>query len=113
EPFSKKGNSLWQVYGYGWHEYGLGAVEVRPDEDLIIEITVTTPDPQLARGNPRLKLVGDHDFAGLGLQYFVIATLRDSGLVLSLILLVGLVCLAWARRDLQRPIETPISTSAD
>jgi hypothetical protein len=56
EPFSKNGRSLWSSWGYGRVEFGLGAVHVKDDEDTVIEVKVTTPDPVLAVGNPRLRL---------------------------------------------------------
>jgi hypothetical protein len=95
EPFSNKGRSLWETWGYGRVGYGLGAVPVKQDEDTEIDIHVTTPDPLLALGNPRLKLVGEHDYAGLPWQWFFLLCLRDGGLAVSLILLASLFLLAW------------------
>jgi hypothetical protein len=36
EPFSKAGEGFWESYGLGKLEYGLGEVEIRPDEDLMV-----------------------------------------------------------------------------
>jgi hypothetical protein len=103
EPFSKAGEGLWEGWGHGWMEYGLGAVEVRPDEELRIELVVEIPDPHLAAGNPRLKLVGEHDHAGDGLQMLFFAALRDIGLGTSFACLVVLFFLAWGGKKQDAP----------
>jgi hypothetical protein len=103
EPFSKAGEGLGGVTGHGWMEYVLGAVDVRPDEELRIELDVQTPDPQLARGNPRLKLVGAGAGPGDGYQILFIAALRDLGLVICLACLVLLLFLAWGGKKKDAP----------
>jgi len=98
EPFSNAGSGLWEGGGRGKLEYGLAGIRVRPDEDLIIEVTVTTPDPSLALGNPRLKLVAHHDSAALPIKYLILDNLETISLILSLVLLGMLVFLAWGRK---------------
>jgi hypothetical protein len=97
KPFSEEGRGLWESYGQGRYEFGLGAVDVRKDEGLTIEFSITTPDPGLASGNPRLKLVGDHDPAGIPWEFLVQDILVDWGFYISLILLFLLVLVAWGQ----------------
>jgi hypothetical protein len=94
EPFSKDGRSLWSSWGHGRVEYGLGAVRVNDGEQTVVRVEVVTPDGILATGNPRLKLVGEHDSAGMGLEPILLGCVRDGGLVVCLALLVGLCVLA-------------------
>ena len=68
-----------------------------PAEAVFTVVTVTTADPLLDRGNPRLKLVGEHDYAVLG-HLPELRALRDGGMAVSLLLLIGLVTLAWRGR---------------
>jgi hypothetical protein len=93
EPFSP-GAQLWTSFGSEGIEYGLAGIHVYPSEDLFVSITVTTPQPDLQSGNPRLKLVGEHDYAVFE-HLPVLRLFRDGGLALSLLLLVGLTFLAW------------------
>jgi hypothetical protein len=72
-------------------KYGLAAVQFFPFEETYIEIEVQKPDPNLALANPRLELVGDHDYAIYGhlpLFHFI----RDGGLFICLL---SLVFIAW------------------
>lgn len=100
EPFSKDGQSLWEQWGLGRAEFGLAGIEVRPDEEMVIELHVTVPDPQLALGNPRLKLVADQGPPAIPMNQLWLQLLHDGGFVLSLILLFGLLVLAWGKNPL-------------
>jgi hypothetical protein len=97
KPFSKDGSGLGEIYGGGRREFCLGAVDVQKDESLIIEFSITTPDPGLASGNPRLKLVGNHDHAGIPWEFLVQDILVDWGFFISIILLFFLFMVAWNR----------------
>jgi hypothetical protein len=112
EPFSQSGQGLWAFYGLGRIEYGLGAVGARPDEELVIEVTVTQPDPQLALGNPRLKLVEEHDPAAWNFPDLLLGSLSDVGLALSLLFLIGLLRLAWNGPTKITPATAAVSASA-
>jgi hypothetical protein len=93
EPFSP-GARLWAAYGDKGIEYGLGGVRVYPSEDVYVVMNVTVPSPELQMANPRLKLVGEHDYAIFEHLPFLRA-IRDVGLAVSLLLLVTIVSLAW------------------
>jgi hypothetical protein len=95
EPFSKAGDGLWESWGYGQVEFGLAEVEIKDDEQTVIQIDLTTPDPVLNKGIPRLRLVGYHDYAGLPLQSLLVKSLRDGGFIVSLGFLTILFLLAW------------------
>jgi hypothetical protein len=98
EPF-EAGVHLGETWGSGILEYALGAVQIHPGEDLSIEFSVTTPDPRLAPGNPRLKLVQEHDYAGLTLKYWFLGKLADICMVISLVLVLGLVMVGWRNQN--------------
>ena len=46
---------------YGPLQYGLGAIERYPNEHTYISINILKEDPILAKANPRLEIVGEHD----------------------------------------------------
>jgi hypothetical protein len=68
---------------------------------------MTTPDGQLATGNPRLKLIGHQDYAAIGLEMFIYSTLRDGGLVVSLAMALWLFLMAW--KGTGKPTHPPMS----
>jgi len=96
EPFSEEAR-LWSSFGGDEIEYGLAGLRVYPLETVFTVVTVTTADPILDKGNPRLKLVGEHDYAVFE-HVPMLRALRDGGMVVSLLLLIGLVLLAWRGR---------------
>jgi hypothetical protein len=98
EPFKKDGG-FGESHGGGRIDYALAAIDVREGEVLTIELSITTPDPKLASGNPRLKLVGEHDFAGTPYEFLFQYVLVNWGFYLSLILLFGLFLVAWGRKN--------------
>jgi hypothetical protein len=93
EPFSENVH-LWSSGGASSIEHGLAGVRLYQFEDLFIVLTITSADPELDKGNPRLTLVGEHDYAVFEHLPFLRAV-RDGGLVIAVVCLVGLVFLAW------------------
>ena len=84
-------------------EFCLGGVSIYPFEKTTVTVEVTSPDPSLAAFEPRLRLVGDHDYAVYEHLPFL-RTLRDTGLVLSSAMVLMLAAIAWrgighGRRD--------------
>lgn len=82
EPCSP-GANLWSAFGFNEIEHGLAGVLIYPYEQTIVSIDVTTPDTSLSASRPRLKLVGEHDYAIYEHLPFL-RTVRDVGLVLSI-----------------------------
>jgi hypothetical protein len=65
EPMSEK-TKLWAGWPDDTMEYKLGSIMRFPNEDLIIELSIETPDAILSKANPRIKIVGDYDSAATG-----------------------------------------------
>lgn len=61
EPLSKDAR-IWESWGESV-ELGLGGVQRYPWEDTYIAIEIVQPDLVLAKANPRLEIVGEHDGA--------------------------------------------------
>jgi hypothetical protein len=70
---------------------GLGGLWIYPNEIGYISLEVISPDPDLNKANPRLKIVGKHDESIYG-HWGVLRLIRDGGLLLCLLflLLIGL-----------------------
>jgi hypothetical protein len=105
EPLSAQGRGFWIAYGRGRLEHGLAGVVLVPEEDLEIELHVKTPDAELPRANPRLKLVGDHDIAIFSPQNALIGLGRDGGFFVCCIVVLLLAAMAW-----RRPKVSPLVT---
>jgi hypothetical protein len=95
EPFSKPDLALWEKHGMGRLEYGLAGVQVVDGEELRITVDVQVPDGMLQTGSPRLKLVGEHDSAGIPYAMVILYVMRQGGFWLCLGLVVVLAVLAW------------------
>jgi len=93
EPFSPNAH-LWESWGNKNIEYGLGGIYVYPFEKVYIKVSVLVPDTKLAKANPRIQLVGKHDYAIFEHITFL-RLLRDSGLFLCLTFLLVLAAFAW------------------
>jgi len=90
EPFSPE-SKMGSSWGRNKISYIIASVLFYSFEETFLEIDVLTPDPVLAKASPRLKLIGEHDYAIYGhLPMFYL--IRDGGLALCLILLA---VLAW------------------
>lgn len=61
EPFSPEAR-LWEGWGKSV-ELGLCGATRYPWEDTYVVIEILQPDPILAKANPRLQIVGEHDYA--------------------------------------------------
>jgi hypothetical protein len=115
EPFP--GTGLGESYGLGRLEYVLAAVQVVADEALLITVDVQVPDGHLMTGNPRLKIIGDHDYAAFGPHMAILFALREGGFWLSVGLVFVLAVLAL--RPLQRSgpssagPQPPLASGAD
>lgn len=92
EPFDPRA-SLWSSGGGSSIEYGLAGVILYPFESTLVTIDVTAADPSLSVGRPRLKLVGDYDYAAHEHLPFL-RRLRDGGLAVCLVLVIALAALA-------------------
>jgi hypothetical protein len=103
EPFSQQGHSLGESYGLGKMEFTLAGVAVRPGEEVVIELTVQQPDPQLATGHPRLKLVGGSGSPSLDLV--LLAMTNDAWFAAALLLLAVLVYQSWRPGGKSQPPE--------
>jgi hypothetical protein len=101
EPFSER-CSIWESYGMGQLEYGLAGIEIVPDEELRITLDVQVPDARLMSGNPRMSLVGKHDYAATMPEILAIWILKNGGIIVSLLLLFTLMILAGQQR--RRPL---------
>ncbi|MCI0617964.1 hypothetical protein L0244_33745 [bacterium] len=78
---------MWSVWGGGSVEHGLAGILCRYNEDLIIEVMVTSADPVLAQARPKLRIVGDHP-SSMMVKVMLVQYLEIAGLVISIILLV-------------------------
>lgn len=65
-----------------------------PNEDLIIELSIETPDAILSKANPRLKIVGDYDPAATG-YVNTLKLIQYIFLTLYFCSLISLVYLSW------------------
>ncbi len=90
EPFDPRAK-LWSSGDSGTIEHGLAGIIIYPFEETIVTIDVTTPDGSLLIGKPRLKLVGEFDYAVYGVLP-LLRFLRDAGLIVACILVL---CLAY------------------
>lgn len=93
EPFSAKGDGLWERSGLGQFEYGLARLKVVPGEKIRITLEVQVPDGLLMTGYPRLKLMPSVDTHRYG--PFVRSFYRMVWFLLSCIGLAWLVYRAW------------------
>ena len=62
EPLSPDAR-IWESGGGSTLEFGLSGVKRYPFEDTYIVINIEKGDPNLAKANPRLQVVGEHDYA--------------------------------------------------
>ncbi len=86
EPFRNKDNIVGSSWGSSTVSYLIAGIYLYSQEDTFVEIEIMTPDSELAKTNPRLKLVGDHDYAIFGhLSFFYL--IRDGGLLLCFLFL--------------------------
>jgi len=85
---------LCESFGRDEVEFCLGGVSIYPFEKTTVTVEVTSPDPSLAAFEPRLRLVGDHDYAVYEHLPFLRA-LRDTGLALSSTMVLVLAAIAW------------------
>jgi hypothetical protein len=99
EPFSPAGSGLWESWGLGRAEYGLGGLEVLPGEEVRITLDVQVPDGRLMTGRPRLKLIAAHGPGDVPYPAFMRLVLREGGFWLSLALLAWLSVRAWRGGD--------------
>ncbi len=65
EPFSEAGARLWTSSSSASFEYGLAGIWTYPRENVFIHLQVTKADTMLARGDPRLKISADYDYAAV------------------------------------------------
>jgi hypothetical protein len=93
EPISP-GHRLGSSWGGERVEFILGAASLHHFEDLIIELEVLTGDGFLAEKRPRLKIVGEHDYAIMG-HMSVLRLFRDGGILLIFLLLSIIVVIHW------------------
>jgi hypothetical protein len=91
------GKPYWSGHGMGSVKFGLGYVDVRPGEELIIEAKVVTPDASLKMTFPRFKLVADHDHAIHGPFMYLKWAIEYGGLVVCLVLIWMLAVSAWRK----------------
>jgi len=93
EPYDPKVR-MWSSFGGGEAEHGLALVTVQPEEQIAITIDVTTPDTALSSFQPRLKLVGKHDFAVYE-ALPLIKWIRYGGLAICAVFVAGFAWIAW------------------
>ena len=82
EPFGKDAR-LWSTFGERTVEHGLAGVMIYPFEETIISLNIEKGDTTLTSAHPRLKLVGNHDYAVFD-HLRTLELLRDAGLLISL-----------------------------
>jgi hypothetical protein len=85
---------LWSFYSLDEVEHGLAGLLIYPYENTVVSIEIKNPDPMLEVGRPRLKLVGKYDYAVYE-HLPILRLVRDGGLAISVMMLLGLVVLAW------------------
>ena len=85
---------LCESFGRDEVKFCLGGVSIYPLEKTTITVEVTSPDPSLLAWEPRLRLVGDHDYAVYEHLPFL-RVVRDTGLALSSTMVLVLAALAW------------------
>jgi hypothetical protein len=94
EPLSKEAR-IWESWGESV-ELGLGGVQRYPFEDTYVTIQIVQPDSVLAKANPRLEIVGDHD----GAVYHhlpILRIVRDFVLLFLALCVIGLAYSALKR----------------
>jgi hypothetical protein len=91
---------LWSSWGDKQLELGLAGIMRYPFDQITVKLEILAPDSVLSGYNPRLKLVGAHDYAVYE-HLPLLRLIRDGGLFTCAILLLGLTGLAW--RTSSRP----------
>ncbi len=81
---------IWESWGNAV-ELGLCGVQRYPWEDTYVTLDVIQPDPLLGKANPRLEIVGEHDYA----VYEHITVLRIFRDAILLVLSVCVISLAY------------------
>ncbi len=92
EPLSPAA-SIWRVGRGATLEYGLGGVQRYLGEDTYIEVSIENPDPILNKANPRLTVVGDHDYA-VSSHIGSMRTARDIILISLALISIAISCQA-------------------
>jgi hypothetical protein len=85
---------MWRTFSAESTEYGLAGVLTYPWEDLSITLAIVNPDPQLSSCRPRLKLVGEHDYA-VAHHLPQLRLLRDAGIALCMGCVLYLTAVGW------------------
>lgn len=93
EPFGSNAK-LWSSFSSSSIEYGLGGVNIYPFEKTVVTLNVKTSNIDLMKLNPRLKIVGKHDYA---IYEFMplLHILKHACFVLAIGLLVVNFVLGW------------------
>jgi hypothetical protein len=86
---------IWESWGESI-ELGLCGLQRYPFEDTYIAVEILQPDPVLAKANPRLMIVGEHDYAIYG-HLPTAQTLRDVVLLVLAVCVIGLTYAAFKR----------------
>jgi hypothetical protein len=89
---------MWRTSSTTDIEYGLAGLSTYPFETLEVSISVVTPDPALASCRPRLKLVGENDYA-VAHHLPPLRLLRDIGIGFCAVALIYLSRLAWKKPE--------------
>lgn len=98
EPLSPSAR-IWESWG-NVVELGLCGLNRYPFEDTYVLVDVIAPDPILAKANPRLEIVGEHDYA-IYEHLRTLRVLRDVVLVLLAFCVIGLA-FAGIRKEPER-----------
>jgi len=85
------GAHIWESWG-GAIELGLCGLQRYPFEDTYIAVEILQPDPVLAKANPRLVIVGEHD----GAIYHHLPPAQILRDVVLTVLAVSVISLAYA-----------------
>lgn len=83
------GAGIWQSWGRESIELGLCGVQRYPYEDTYVTVEIVQPDPVLAKANPRLVIVGEHDHAMYG-HLSMAQICRDVVLLVLAVCVIGL-----------------------
>ena len=90
------GAGIWRSWGSESIELGLCGLQRYSYEDTYVVVEILQPDPVLAKANPRLEIVGEHDYAIQG-HLPMLRLLRDATLLFLAICVIGLTYRAFKR----------------